>query len=446
MKQLKGDFPSNDLPTMPAPYNIMWTTLNLTIDYVASAAMQRGGSPTAIAALARENVTARTMFVVHSMAVEVATIPKKYMLAEINKNYEDSKGAYDKCNTKLKRVCTNIMMKEVNAVIAKWGVLSSANVTPTAMAESFFLRLTHPVDGWIATGKEPDLKGLEKGDLETENSFLNGQDISSCTFSYGGILKSLEKEWFLGIVIAYASSIERAYAEEPNMFNLDRLLFYDEATEGAPHDENGMKLLRQRKHKRKEVSGTEMEYFANTTGTVKTNGPVDVSTPKLKSFIPHQLSITTVFDEKIFGQPNEGYRPSIGFLRDNFLVNGKRMTTKKASPKKESPSERAKSCVAKTNERLGLAISDGTIEEMIKKSLPKSAAKDSVVKQLANSFKGVLQVIKEPTDEVLNDLSPKKAKRKRDEGEQEERDAPKADDEADHDEDAEQSSKKRKNH
>ena len=207
-----------------------------------------------------------------------------------------------------------------------------------------------------------------------------------------------------------------------------------------------MKLLRQRKHKRKEVSGTEMEYFANTTGTVKTNGPVDVNTPKLKSFIPHQLSITTVFDEKIFGQPNEGYRPSIGFLRDNFLVNGKKMTTKKASPKKESPSERAKSCVAKTNERLGLAISDGTIEEMIKKSLPKSAAKDSVVKQLANSFKGVLQVIKEPTDEVLNDLSPKKAKRKRDEGEQEERDAPKADDEADHDEDAELSPKRRKNH
>ena len=152
------------------------------------------------------------------------------------------------------------------------------------MAESFFLRLTHPVDGWIATGKEPDLQGLEKGDLETENSFLNGQDISSCKFSYGGILKSLEKEWFLGIIIAYASSIERAYAAEPKRFNLNRLLFYDEGTEGAPHDENGMKMLRKRKQKTKEVDGTDMEYFANTTGTVKTNAAVDVNTTKLKSF------------------------------------------------------------------------------------------------------------------------------------------------------------------
>ena len=28
MKQLKGDFPSNDLPTMPAPYNIMYITVS----------------------------------------------------------------------------------------------------------------------------------------------------------------------------------------------------------------------------------------------------------------------------------------------------------------------------------------------------------------------------------------------------------------------------------
>ena len=128
-------------------------------------------------------------------------------------------------------------------------------------------------------------------------------------------------------------------------------------------------------------------------------------------------SITAVFDEKIFGYPNEGYRPSINFLRDNIFINGK--SSKKKSPKKVSSAEKVKNCITSTNKRLEEAITDGEIEKIIKKALPKQANQDSVVKQLADSFKEMLEDIKKPTDEVLIDLETKKPKRKREEGEKE---------------------------
>ena len=105
---------------MPAPYNIMSTVINLVVDYIAAAAMQGGGLQTAIAALAREGVTERSMFITHSTAVEVSRIPKQIMHKEISAILKDNKGAYDKCNSKLKRICVKAITDgEIEKIIKK---------------------------------------------------------------------------------------------------------------------------------------------------------------------------------------------------------------------------------------------------------------------------------------------------------------------------------------
>ena len=338
-RQLRQEFVKDGLPIMPPPFNLMWTDLNLIIDYIATAGMTTGGISTSIAALSRDGVTERTMYVALTVATEVAAMPRKVMLEKIEATV--GKAAYDKCNAKLKRTCVCIFMKEVNNLISQMGSMATMQTTPGAMAKSFYCRLIDPVDGILATGKDPYLHGLEKEDMDTEREFLGGRDLSDCEITAGGNLRNMAGNWFQMILLAYASSVVREYENDPVQFNLDKLLYYDEEAEGAPHDESGMKRLRKKAPRVTVVDGTKMEHLVNTTGVIRTNENIDIHTPKLQSFIPIEHSLTNTIKKKLICDlPKIGFRPSVNFLRNNFLINGKTVKEPKTTTTKVSPVEK----------------------------------------------------------------------------------------------------------
>ena len=243
-----------------------------------------------------------------------------------------STNPYDGPSKKLQRIGTNLHLLNILDFTAKYGPMQAVHCSPLAKSKSLLLRLIDPVDGWLYTGKEPDLGGLPKGDVESEIALIGDADLSTCRFrlKQQGSLGSVQPHFGNTMLLAYPAYIKQLWQDRPEKFDLQDKLFYCEETDGTPHSKDDMQKLNKRAAKTAEVRGRKVEIALQTNGTVRTNSATDTYNPLLMGFVPQDSTFSSVMTNLVLGEPEErGFVVSESFLRAHIEVevNGVVKTT-----------------------------------------------------------------------------------------------------------------------
>jgi len=325
------------LPIEKNPNNIVSTLMITVVDTLAAAAMISGGLEAWIAALSRRNVNERTLYIANIVAVELAEHTKNMIDDDLKLMLSNS--GWTKCSAKLKQVSKCVILKEVALFLAENDAMETLPISPVAYAKSAFLRLVYAAQ----FGTEPDLKGNTKVDEDAEASFLNGKNLNDAKVGFAGSLKGVSNNWLYVILFALPSVVRNAYIENKQLFELDKLLYYDESTgHPFPTDEDYRREFLKNKPTKKMVGGVEKEATLTCSGAIKFNGPVGLTSGGLLNGLrPASLCLPAIVEGLKSGNLVTGFRTQPSYLFDVFTLDGKPRPkpVKHSTPTKSTPKQ-----------------------------------------------------------------------------------------------------------
>ena len=279
----------------------------------------------------------RTLYIANIVAVELTEHVKKMIDDDLKKMLSNS--GWAKCSAKLKHVSKCVILKEIALFLAEHDAMETLPISPIAYGKSAFLRLLHAAH----YGTEPDLQGNTKEDEAAEKAFLNGQKLSEAKVGYAGSLKGVSDNWLYIILFALPSVVRNAYVEDKQLFELEKLLYYDPSTgHPFPTDEDYRKEYLKNKPSTKDIGGVEKEATLTSQGAIKFNRPVGLSSGGLlNGFRPPTLCLPAIVEGLETGNLVTGFRVQPSYLYDVFTLDGKPRAkpAKTSTPTKATPKQ-----------------------------------------------------------------------------------------------------------